>query len=169
MTDMPLDLDLMPDTITDLDDVEPKIREALQDAPAHTSVELPGVRLDLDYCSYPDGTPIWDSPLAGKIGGVRATRADGEVLDLTIDGQTWDTLTADLLSFMEEWPAILGSALTVARDAANRRKRLADELNLARAAEREAVIAAHRAGATGYRLAKLTGMSQQTIGTWVRA
>lgn len=169
MTDLPLDLDLMPGTICDRDDIEPKIREALTDTPAHTTVELPGVTLTLDFCSYPDGTPIWDAPLNGKIGGVRATRADGEVLDLTIDGQTWDTLTDDLLSFMEGWPAMVGSRLTVARDAAKRRNRLEDELNLARAAEREAVIAAHRAGATGYRLAKITGVSQQTIGRWVRA
>ncbi|WP_130841714.1 hypothetical protein [Corynebacterium neomassiliense] len=168
MTDLPLDLDLMPDTISDRDDIVPKIRSALADAPAHTTVDLPGVRLDLDFCAYPDGTPIWDKPLNGKLGGVRATRADGEVLDLTIDGQTWDELADALVDFMEDWPAILGSRLTVARDAARRRKRLADELNLARHAEREAVIAAHKAGATAYRLSKITGMSQVTIGTWTR-
>lgn len=169
MTGLPLDLDLMPDTIADREDVEPKIREALADAPAHTTVDLPGMTLTLDYCAYPDGTPIWDRPLAGKIGGVRATRADGEVLDLSIDGQTWDELTTSLVDFMEDWPGILGSRLTVARDAARRRKHLADELAQAKHAEREAVIAAHRAGATGYRLAKITGLSQQTISTWVRA
>lgn len=169
MTDLPLDLDLMPNTICDRDDIEPKIREALADAPAHTTVDLPGVTLTLDYCSYPDGTPIWDAPLRGKLGSVRATRADGEVLDLPIDGRTWDDLTDTLVIFMEKWPAMVGSCLTVARDAAKRRKRLEDELNLARTSEREAVIAAHRAGATGYRLAKLTGVSQPTIGRWVRA
>lgn len=169
MTDQPLDLDLMPDTICDRTDVEPKIREALADAPAHTTVDLPGLTLTMDYCSYPDGTPIWDRPLAGKIGGVRATRADGEVLDLPIDGQTWDQLTTGLVDFMDEWPAMVGSRLTVARDAAKRRKQIEGELNLARADEREAVIAAHRAGATGYRLAKITGVSQPTIGRWVRA
>lgn len=168
MTDLPLDLDLMPNTICDRDDIEPKIREALTSAPAHTTVELPGVTLTLDYCSYPDGTPIWDAPLNGKLGKVRATRADGEVLDLPIDGQTWDELTDALAAFMEGWPAMVGSRLTVARDAAKRRKRLEDELNLAKAAERDAVIAARRAGATGYRLAKITGVSQQTIGRWVR-
>lgn len=169
MTDLPLDLDLMPDTICDRDDIEPKIREALTDAPAHTTVGLPGVTLTLNYCSYPDGTPIWDAPLNGKLGKVRATRADGEVLDLPIDGQAWDELTDDLVAYMEGWPAMVGSRLTAARDAARRRKHLEDELNLARAAEREAVIAAHQAGATGYRLAKITGVSQQTIGRWVRA
>ncbi|WP_147592774.1 hypothetical protein [Corynebacterium provencense] len=168
MTDLPLDLDLMPDTIADRSDVEPKIRSALADAPAHTTVDLPGVTLTLDFCAYPDGTPIWDAPLNGKTGGVRATRADGEVLDLTIDGQTWDELADALVTFMEEWPAILGSRLTVARDAARRRKRLANELKQAKHAERDAVIAAHKAGSTAYRLAKITGMSQATIGTWTR-
>lgn len=169
MTDLPLDLDLMPDTICDREDIEPKIRKSLADAPAHTTVDLPGVTLTLDYCSYPDGTPIWDAPLNGKLGSVRATRADGEVLDLPIDGQTWDELTDALTTFVEGWPAMVGSRLTVARDAAKRRKRLEDELALAQQAAREAVITAHQAGATGYRLAKITGVSQPTIGRWVRA
>ena len=169
MTDLPLDLDLIPATICDRDDIEPKICEALADAPAHTTVDLPGVTLTLDYCSYPDGTPIWDAPLNGKLGSVRATRADGEVLDLPIDGQTWDELADALATFMEGWPAMVGSRLTIARDAAKRRKRLEDELALAKQSEREAVIAAHQAGATGYRLAKITGVSQPTIGRGVRA
>lgn len=168
MTDMPLDLDLMPDTIADRDDIESKIREALADAPAHTTVDLPGLTLTLDFCAYPDGTPIWDAPLNGKTGGVRATRADGEVLDLTIDGQTWDELADALVTFMEDWPATLGSRLTIVRDAARRRKRLANELNLAKAAEREAVVAARAAGATGYKLSKITGLGQTTISRWTR-
>lgn len=100
--------------------------------------------------------------------GERGTRADGEVLDLTIDGQTWDELADALVTFMEDWPATLGSRLTIVRDAARCRKRLANELNLAKAAEREAVVAARAAGATGYKLSKITGLGQTTISRWTR-
>lgn len=167
MTDMPIDLDLMPETIADRDDIEPKIREALHDSPAHTTIGLPGLTLTLDWCAYPDGTPIWDAPLNGKIGGVRATRADGEVLDLDLDGRDWDDLTTRLVDFMEDWPAMVGARLTVARLASQRRKKLEDELNLAKHAERKAVVAAVRAGTTQYRTAQVTGVSKMTVGRMV--
>lgn len=167
MTDKHLDTDLMPDVIRDRADIEQPIRDALADAPDHASVDLPGMRLDLDYCCYPDGTPIWDKPLNGKAGGVRATRADGEVIELTIDGQSWDTLTTDLLTFMDGWSAEVGSLLTELRITASRRKRIEEELQRVKAEERRQVVAAVHAGATRYRAAKVSGLSKMTVGRWM--
>lgn len=168
MTDQAIDYALRPTAILDHEDIEQPIRNALAEDRMHATADLPGLTLRLDYCTYADGTPLWDAPLNGASGMVIARRADGHTIEISADGQDWDGLTAALLDLMGDWDEQVALALTEARAAARKVNRLKEELRAAQATERAASVRAVRLGETAYRVAKTTGRSQVAIGTWVK-
>lgn len=171
--------DLTPETITTRAQIEAPIRAAIAATGGHlhTRVILPETTavapqnppliLQLDFCGYPDGTPIWDRPLAGHTGKVTATRADGLTGQWDTDGRDWDDLTSAITDFMDGWAEAVAEELGQAHQAALAVDRIQRQLDRARIVQRKAARAAHQAGATKYRIAQVMGRTQSAVGKWV--
>lgn len=162
--------DFLPDE-PDTADWEPLIREAIAtaDTPRHAQADHPAITLQIDGCTYVDGTPIWDKPLVGSGGKVTATRADGkQVQILTEDGHDWADLAAQLDRLMEGWGGSVMESLSdlidVDRQVVAMEKQLAD----LKAERAQAARAARAAGSTQYRLAQVLGRTESTVARWLK-
>lgn len=164
--------DFIPEML-DSADWKDLIVTAIQDAPNHRHVTIGETmsikQIDLDGCTYPDGTPIWDTPLVGHSGVVTVFFHDGRVEKLTTeDGHTWETLISWLESLVGGWDTEMAEALSdlVGKDSEIREI----EKQLATLKTERATIAkrAHLLGASKYLMAKITKRAETTAAAWLK-
>ena len=161
----PISAHFTPETISDQADIEQPIREALADAPAHVIVDVPGMRLQLDFCCYPDGTPLWDKPLNGSLATVTAHRPDGETLTIPLsDAHGWKHLTSELMEFQEPWEEDVTLAMGRLAHTGSRYKQLEAELKELGHERRAMVLECAKLGVIPARLAEAARTSQTAIG-----
>lgn len=158
---------LRPPVLRSRADIEDKIRAAHASSPDFAQVDLTGVHLVLKQCGFHGGTPIWDHPSSTRSALVQLRRGDGRECTHNPAGQDWDQLTELLTDFVHGGEALVTEALTCARAAAADRRAAEKALEIARQAERDAVVAAHAAGASKTRIGKVIDRSPTVIGKWL--
>lgn len=164
--------DFIPEML-DSADWKDLIVTAIQEAPNKLHVTIGETmsikQIDLDRCTYPDGTPVWDAPLVGHSGVVTVFFHDGHVEKLTTeDGHTWEVLIHWLESLVDGWDTQMAESLSdlAGKDAEIRRV----EKQLATLKTDRATIAkrAHLLGASKYLLAKITKRAETTAAAWLK-
>lgn len=166
--------DFIPEML-DSADWKDLIVSAIEEAPNKLHVTIGGTKLmsirrvDLDGCTYPDGTPVWDAPLVGHGGVVTAYFHDGRVEKLTTeDGHTWETLIEWLESLVEGWDTLVAEMLSdlYGKDVEIREI----EKRLAKAKEERIQIAkrGRLLGVSDYRMAQVVGRAKTTIAAWLK-
>lgn len=155
----------LPDT-ADRDEIEPAVRAALKADHKHATAQLNGISITLDYCAYLDGTPLLDKPLAGSLGAVILTRADGETIELPVDGMTWEALADEVEGLLDGWDGAVMEALSDAYAAMRKIEKLQGEIMLLERDRNRSIKRARELGISQYSVAKQLGKPQPTIARW---
>lgn len=146
---------------------------AIGDAPnkLHVTIgETMSIRqIDLDGCTYPDGTPVWDVPLVGHSGVVTVFFHDGHVEKLTTeDGHTWEVLIEWLESLVDGWDTDMAESLSDLAGKDSEIRKLEKQIATLKAERATIAKQAHLLGASKYLMAKITKRAETTAAGWLK-
>lgn len=155
----------------DTADWQPMIREALAGNGGHLRALAThdAITLDLRYCAYPDGTPIWDKPIHGHGGMIIATRADGHTIEIpTDDAHDWDTLASRLDGVMAGWGQEVMVTLSELVDTDRKIRDMETRLRDLKVARKSRAMDAHRLGVKPWTMHKATGRALTSVLVWLK-
>lgn len=156
-------------TGTRAQDLTALVRDAVAVTPEYAVIELPGGSiLTLIDCATTDGVPIWDAPAGSVVDGqVELLLSDGGSVSFPVTAvPTWEALADRVL---DPTAANTAEMLAEARRATDLMRSREADYRAARERARKAVSAAVAAGASKYRVAQETDLSQPTIARWTQS